>query len=349
MVLRVLILFTILFSASSFAQRSGKIYFKKAQIQFKKKRYNNSLKLLRKGYNFKRPKRIPASALFLIAYNYQKLGRYSESNYYYNQLIKNVYLKKHKRVVRAYKKGEVDDVEIPRTLGTAYFNLGKNHYAIFKRRGKSQSALKAKMYIKICDEVDLADDCSDILEQINKDIKQAKLKRKGYEFYLMAGRLLFQDRVEIQENSSGVTSSLTSNNSALCYGAGLRRGSKLKGYDFSGCVFSGTTTVAGVAASDSGTDNDYKQSGVPIAGMLMEAGYYYNLDEQQTRLGISIPVMYRAGSYSEPTGYTITDSEAFRFGLSLNAGIQLPIIELQTKLAHMGNANMLQLNALYNF
>lgn len=349
MVLRGLILFTLFFSISSFAQRANKVYFKKAQTQFKKKKYAQSLKLLRKGYNFKKPKYIPASALFLIAYNYQKLERFSEANFYYNQLIKNVYLKKHKSVVKAYKKDTVDDVKIPRTLGVAYLNLGKNHYAIFKKRRKFQSALKAKMYIKICDEIDFVDECSDLLEEINKDIQEAKLQRKGYEFYLQASRLLFQDRVEIEESSSGLTSSLTSNNAALCYGAGLRYGSKLRGYDFSGCIFSGTTTVAGIAESSSGTDNDYKQSGVPIAGMLMEAGYYWKLDQQQTRLGFSIPLLYRAGSYSEPTGYVINDSTAFRYGLNLTAALQLPIIELQTKLAHMGNANMLQLNALYNF
>ena len=248
-----------------------------------------------------------------------------------------------------FKRDAVDDVTVPRTLGTTYLNLGKNHYAIYKRKKKLQSVLKARMYIKICDEVDLAEECSDLLEKINKDIEYAKLQRKSYEFYLFAGRVLFQDRVEIQESSSGVTSSLTSNNSALCYGAGLRRGSKLKGYDFSSCVFSGTTTVAGTASSSSGTDRDYKQSGVPIAGMIVEAGYYYNLDQQQTRIGASIPVVYRAGSYSEPTDFVITDVQAFRYGLSLNAGIQLPIVELQTRLAHMGNANMLQLNILYNF
>jgi len=349
MVLKSILIFIVLFSANSFARRGSKIYFKKAQIQFKKKHYTKSLSLLNKGYNLKNPKKIPASALFLIAFNYQKLRKYQKSNYYYNHLVKNVYKSRHKKVLKAYKKDAVDDIELPRTLGTAYLNLGKNFYAIFKKHGDFQSAKKARMYIKICDETDSADECSDLLEKINRDIKVSKLKRKRYEFYVQVGRFLFQDRVQIKETSSGVTSSLTSNNSSICYGAGLRYGSKIKGYDFSGCVLSGTTTVQGVAASQSGTNNNYNQSGVPIAGMLVEAGYYYAFDQQKARVGASIPILYRAGSYSEPAGYTITDPTAFNYGISLTAGIQLPIIEFQMKLAHMDVANSLLLNFVYNF
>lgn len=356
MVLRLLLLFMLTFSSVSYAQRSSKVYFKKAQIQFKKKRYSSSLKMLRKGYNFKKPSRIPASALFLIAYNYQKLRKYKEANYYFNRLIKNIYIKKHLRVIKAYKRNAVDDVELPKTLGMTYYNLGLNHYMLFRKKGSVQSALKARMYFKICDEVDIADDCSDKLEAVERAIKKAKLQRKRFEFYLQAGRLLFQDRVEIEENSSGIASSLNSNNAALCYGAGLRYGSSFKGLDFNGCIYSGTTTVNGAAASESGTDYDYKQSGVPIAGIQMEGGYYYRFDEQKARIGGYGILMYRAGSYSEPTGYTINDPTAFYIGASFLAALELPLVEFQTKIAHMtagldkaSQINSLTLNVVYNF
>jgi hypothetical protein len=123
----------------------------------------------------------------------------------------------------------------------------------------------------------------------------------------------------------------------------------IKGWDFSGCVLSGTTTVEGTASSQSGTNFQYVQSGVPIAGMLLEGGYYYTFDQQKARVGVNFPLLYRAGSYSEPVGYTITDPTAFLYGISFVTGIQLPYIELQIKLAHMENTNSLLLNFVYNF
>ena len=350
MVLRFVLIFILLCSSISlYARSSSRAYFKKAQYQFKKKNYSKSLNYISKGYNLKKPKRLPTSVLFLTAYNYQKLNMYQKSNYYYNLILHSVYKTKHRQVLRAYKKNAVDDIELPKTLGITYLHLGKNYHNLFKKRGDLHSGNKARMYIKICDETDAANECSGLLEKINKDIAQARLKKKGKEFYFQIGRLLFQDRVEIKESSSGITSSLTSNNSSICYGAGMRFGSSIKGYDFSGCILSGTTTVQGVAQSESGTNNNYKQSGVPIAGMLFEAGYYYKFDAQKARVGVNLPLLYRAGSYSEPVGYTITDPTRIHYGIGLSAGIQLPIVELQFKLSNLDMTNSLLINLLYNF
>ena len=342
--------------APSYANRSSKIYFRKAQILFKNKKYAQSLKALNRGYNFKKPKTIPASALFLIAYNFKKLGKYRESNYFYNRLIRNIYLRKHISVIKAYKKNILYELEVPRTLGMTYFHLGENHFRAYLATKKVQSALKARMYIKICDEMMIANQCTGMLEKINSIIAEAKLQRKKFEFYLQASRLLFQDRVEIEENSSGISSSLVANNSSVCYGAGLRYGSSYKGWDFNGCIFSGTTTVQGVASSESGTDFEYKQSGVPIAGMVLESGYYYLLDNQKGRLGAYGTLLYRAGSYSEPTGYVINDPNNYYLGVSFLASLKIPLVELQSKLAHLssgiggpGKINSLALNVVYNF
>jgi tetratricopeptide (TPR) repeat protein len=198
MVLKTCLLFLLLLSATSYAKRGSKQYFKQAQKQFKSKNYSKSITLLKKGYNFKRPKQMPASVLFLTGSNYQKLGQYDRSNYFYNQLIKNVYGKKHKKVMNAFKKNQVDDLELPSTLGATYINLGKNYFALFRKKGNHQSAKKAKMYIKICDEVDIADECSDLLEKINYSITKNQLNKTRKMFYLQIGRLLFQDRIEVK-------------------------------------------------------------------------------------------------------------------------------------------------------
>lgn len=347
MVLRLLLLFIFLSSASAFGRR-GNSYFKSAQINFKKKQFSKSLRALRKGYNFKKTKSIPPSALFLIALNYQKLNKHSEAIYFFNRLIKNVYLKRHIKVIRALKKDEVSEVRIPKTLNSAYFYLAQSHYAKFSKFEKLREARKAKKYFTICDESDFNDKCSDFLENINEKIQYSKKKKNNFEFFVYAGRLIFQDRITIEHTDSGTTGDIISNNTALCYGAGLRLGNAFNGYEINGCAFSGTTTVVGIA-SDGTTSNDYKQSGIPIGGLLVEGGYYIRPDNEETRLGVSLPIIYRSGVFSEPSGYTITDSKAFNFGIMFTAGLDVTYFELQTKLGHMGDANLLMLNGLYTF
>jgi tetratricopeptide (TPR) repeat protein len=347
MVLRILLIFFVLGSANSFARR-GNPYFSKAQKSFKKKQYTKSLRSLKKGYNFKKTKRIPAAALFLIAMNYQKLKKYPEAIYFFNRVVKNNYRKKHIRVIRALKKDELDEVKISKTLGSAYFYLAQSHYGKFIKTEKYQDAIKAKKYFTICDDTDFNDKCADFLENINEKIEYSKKKKDNFEFFVYGGRLIFQDRITIEHTETGTTGDIISNNTALCYGAGLRLGNAFSGYEIGGCAFSGTTTVVGIA-SDGTTNNDYKQSGIPIGGILVEAGYYIRPDNEATRLGVSLPVIYRSGIFSEPSGYTITNAKSFNFGIMFTAGLDVSYFELQTKLGHMGDTNILMLNGVYTF
>ncbi len=349
MVLKVLPIFILLMSFSTEARRSKKaIYFKRAQIQFKKKNYPASLKYLQKAYNFKQTKSIPASPLYLISVNYHKIQKYSYSIYFFNRFIKNNYKRKHIQVIQALRKDEVYEVDIPKVLNSSYFYLAQNYYARFLRTEKISDAKAAKQYFKICDETDFNSKCSAFLDNIDKKIEYIIKKRKNFEFFLYFGRMLYQDRVQIEENSSSIQSDLISNNSTICYGAGLRYGSAFDGYEVSGATCSGTTTVAGEARGESITNN-YKQSGVPVASMLFELGYYIRPDNEKTRLGLSLPLIYRVGSYSSPDGYTINNESEINYGIMGTAGIQLPLFELQTKLGHLNKSNLLMINLLYTF
>ncbi len=335
-------------SAESFAKRNNK-GFKRAQSYYKKKQYSLSLKALRRSYNFKYTKRIPASALYLIALNYQKLNNHKRSLYYFNRLLKNVYLKKHIRVLRALKKDEVDEVDIPKTLASAYFYMGQSHYAIFVQTENIAAADRAKKYFTICDEIDFNDKCSSFLENINEKLAYNQKKKKSFEFFVYAGRLIFQDRITIE--SSAGSDDLIANNNTVCYGAGIRRGNAFSGLILNGCIFSGTATIKGIVTDkdNPATTRDYKQSGVPIGGLLMEAGYYRLLDNEKTRLGLSLPVIYRSGLYTQPTGYTIPNAKNINFGIMGTASLILPYLELETKLGHMKNSNYLMLNGIFTF
>lgn len=349
MVLRFLFIFSLIISFSLHARR-GNSNFKRAQIQFKKHQYSKSIRSLKKAYNFKRPNKIPASALFLIGSNYQKLKKHSRSVFYFNRLIKTTYVKKNIKVLRALKKDELDDVKIPKMLSSTYFYMAQSYYALFNKKKALSYAKKAERYFRICDESDFNDKCSNFLESIEKRIEYTKKQKKKYEFFIFAGRFIFQDRIKIEEDSSGVKSTIVGNNTTLCYGTGLRYGSAFRGYQFSGCILTGTATVKGVAQNQAGAGNDYSQDGVPIGGFLIDGMYYIKLDNESTRLAVGAPFIYRSALYEEPEGYTISNKKGFNFGINFSASMQLPYnFEFETKFGHMGDSNLLSLNLIYNF
>lgn len=346
MVLRFLVCCIALFiSTQIFAQTKGqKRFISLASKAHAKKQYAKSNKYLKRAFNFKRTKRIPATVLYLYAVNLQKLGNHKNAVYYLSQMIKKQYLKKHLKVMKAYRDDEIDGDEIPKLLKATYFYIAQSHYAIFNKTKEKSYAEKAKKYFKICDESDFNDRCADFLENIEEKLNYAEKIKEEFEFFLYAGRLMLNDRIGIKDNSSGASASILSSADGVCYGAGLRLQNYFKGWQVSGCLYSGFAALKGEI---SGTQ--YKQLGVPVAGLYSEVGRYWRTDDQSTRLGLSVPLFYRSGLYSQPTGFTLEDAQKLSFGAALTMGFQLPLIELEIKLASMQESNLAFTNLVLNF
>ncbi len=349
MVLKYVLLFLFIFGTSfNLNARTNRAMFKKAQYQYKKKRYKSALVYLRKSFNLKKTRSIPSDGLYLLGVTYKKLGSHKRSVYYLNYLIKKKFRRTHKRAMIALKKDDLDDeFRMNALLKATYFHLSQSYLVLYKNSGKNIFAANAKRYLNVCDNIDYNDKCSDYLEQLTSLQEFFRKSRKSYEAFFYLGQFYLQDRVTIKEDSSGTTSELIANNLAYCYGGGLRYGNAFNGYFTSGCVYYGTATVAGVA-SGAEQDNNYSQDGVPIAGIYVDGGYYKLLDDESTRLSLSFPVIYRAGTYTNPEDFSITNSKDFNYGISAGAGMKFYMFELESKLSHLGDSNLLMLNLIYN-
>ncbi len=345
MAIRILTLFLILFSAQAFAQKgSAKKYLSLAVKANAKKQYSRSNQYLSKIYNFKRTKKIPGQILYLYAVNLQKLGKHKNAIYYFNQTIKKRFLKSHIKALKALKADEVDGDEIPKLLKATYFYMAQSYYVIFTSSEDKLYAERAKKFFRICDDAGFNDRCSDFLDNINKKLDVKEKSKRSFEFFLYAGRIMFNDRVKIKNSTTGTTASIISNTDGLCYGAGLRLQNYYKGWQASGCAFSGYAGVSGEIDSTA-----YKQLGVPVAGLYLEGGYFWRTDNESTRLGVSVPIFYRSGLYSQPSGYTIEETKNTSFGIAISTGFQLPLVELEIKLANMQETNMAMTNLVLNF
>lgn len=347
MVLRILLLVTLFLSFnidSSFAKSKKSRTLSKAKVLHAKKRYKESNRQLQRAYSFKRPRKMPVSVLYLVSLNYHKMGNHKSSLYYFNQLIKKAYLKTHIKVIKALKKDSLDDVNIPKLLKATYYYMGLSYYSMFERNERIDNARKAKRYFTICDQIDFNDKCSDYLEELSEKQENVVKKINEIQFFITGSVMLLQDNFKLVENATNEEYTIIATTSALCYGAGLRYGNQFNGWEAQGCVYSGSATVRNASSVV-----NYKQAGVPVAGMIMEAGYYIKPTSGDTRLSLSVPVMYRSGLFSEPDGYKIEGKKETKYGLMLTAGWQVWFFEAQMKLANMQDANLLSLQGVINF
>lgn len=345
MALKLLLILLVTLSLPALSQsRSQKRFVALATKAHSKKEYGKSNEYIKKAFDVKKTKNIPSTVLYLYAVNLQKLGRHKNSIYYFNRMIKRSYLKAHVKSLKMLRDDEIDGDEIPKLLKATYFYMAQSYYAIFNSTSDKLYAQRARKFFKICDDSDFSDKCSEFIENIDAKLDVIEKSKKSFEFFLYAGRIMFNDRVQIKNNDTGTTATILSATDGLCYGAGLRLQNYFKGWQFSGCAYSGFAGVNGEIDSTT-----YKQLGVPIAGLYAEGGYFWRTDSESTRLGVSVPVFYRSGLYSQPSGYTIENSRNTSFGLAVSTGFQLPIVELEIKLANMQETNLAMMNLVLNF
>lgn len=316
---------------------------KQAAYLHKKGKYLRSNQVLKRSYSLKNVKATPATVYYIYAQNLFKTGKYGQSINFFNLMIKKRYLKSHIKTIRAFKKEELDGDEVPRILKQTYFYMGLSYKALYEKSDKTVYLSKARRYLRICDEVDYSDRCSDDLDFLAEQEQLKKLSKNYYEFFVYAGRMLHQDKIYIKNDSTDEEIEVLSNNSSICYGAGLRLTNAFRGFEASGCVYSGNATVYGQGSKN------YKQSGVPIAGFMSELGYFWKPDDNKTRLGLSATMLYKSGNYSEPTGWTIRESKSNYIGYTLTAGHELSFFELQGKLSRFGDQSSYMLVAAFNF
>lgn len=346
MVLRFILFLTLVIGAqTTFARSSKKVQIlKKAKTYHAKKKYKSSNYIIQKAYNPKRPKNMPVEILYLYSLNFQKMGNHTSALYYFNQLIKKAYVKTHIQVIKALKKDNVDSINIPKVLRATYYYMGLSYFALFKQNERLANAKKARRYFKICDDIDFNDGCADFIEELDEKQQEVVKKVDEIEFFILGSILVFQDDFKVNSTTTAETNTVIATTSALCYGAGLRYGNSFKGWEAQGCIYSGTATV-----KDDSSSIEYKQAGVPVAGMMFEAGYYIKPQSGDTRLSLSVPVLYRSGLFSTPDGYTVEEAKEYKYGLMLTAGWQVWFFEAQMKLANMQDTNLLSLQGVINF
>jgi hypothetical protein len=340
-----LVLFIMLLTTSAYAKKSARtIYFKTAQKQYLKKNYKKSIKTLEKYYDIRNPKKLPTPVLQLLALNFLKTKQLKSSSRYFHYVIRRRYKKLHRRVINSLKNESLEDIKVPQKLLRIYYHLGEIYYKIYYVTKSTSYFRASEKYFNICEiKEHLDDNAAEYLENLAKLKVEVDNKEFKSEWFANIGTLNWQEKLELQSQTSGSKTKLLSNARALCIGGGYRYSNSFHGIEISACGFSGS---AKVTANNTAT---YSQNGVGVSGFLIDSGYIIKPKSDKGSLTISLPLFYRDGEYSQPEGFSILGQGQLSAGVMLKGRYELPLIDFTTSIGSLGWTNLFLMQAGYTF
>lgn len=324
------------------------VYLKKAQILYTKGQYDQSIAMLNKFYNLRNPKKLPASVLNLLGLIYQKKKEFRLSSKVFNQVIRKKYLREHQSVVRSLNNGSLIDIKIPQKLLRIYYHLGQNYYYIYSQTDNFNYFNASLSFFKICKSKDhLRSNVKRYLDSLNAKLDYIRSLEKKVNFYVSGGGILFQESIGIvNNNDDDDVVDLISNNNGICLGGGMTYGNIKHGWDLFACAYTAVATVTNKV----GSSLSYKQKDVSVNGFYISPGYFFRPEKGISSVGLSTPLFYRQGNFSDTENYSIRAQGQLSAGLTLDMKWEiLKDYTLDFKVSNLGATNIYMSNISFHF
>jgi hypothetical protein len=347
MVLKFLALIILLNIKPVFAQRKPQpqsLYLQAAQKAYLKKNYKKSLSILKQKYPVQSPAKLSSNVLNLLALNYFKLKQYKESARYFHAVINRDHQKIHPKIIKAQEKGNLEAIEVPKTLLLNYYHLGQIYYQLYLETENTSYYNASEKFFKILEDKEYLDEnASKFLAGLASKKSAVEKRHFQTKWFITSGVMNWQEKIMLENAATKNTIKLLSNARAICYGGGFRYSNAYHGFEVQACGFSGSANIS------ANNPSLYAQTGVAVQGLIIDSGYTIKSSYEKASLTFALPLFYRDGDYSQPNGYTILGKAQLSAGLMLKARLELPYFDLITSFGNLGATNITSLGLGYTF
>lgn len=357
MVLKLLFIFAILFQNQAYAKNSRKgRAFISAKNSYNKMLYRKSLKTLSRSFNFESNK-TPIKVLSLAAKNFEKIKDPLKAYKIYSFIIWLKYKDINEETTSSYiENSNTDDLpdDIPNKLQEIYFrqliifsNFYKKRYQENDLNKLKQLKNKISMYADILIEIEYKEDkVEKILNRIERF--ETKLTDNKYHSYysLRLGLVTWKDIIQLTKTSTEDITEIRSTAEGLSLCGGLKKENAFFIFKASLCYASASADVGRKTE-----DIDYFQENVLITMYSIMPQVLWKPYNGDTAIGISVPLIYRSGDYTEVKGYTLENTEITTYGYLITFLWMIdPIsIELQFGKIKKFSSSFWDLGIIYNF
>jgi hypothetical protein len=298
------------------ASTEEEINFKRAKSAFSRGLYKQTINLLRSRYNLKKYS-TPSGALELAAFTQEKLGNHRESLFLFTLLIKKKFSKLNRRVINSYKTNRhAEEIpEIDTKLAFYYYKKAVNAKALYDVDKNLLFYKAALMYAEISMEnKDYEDRAEDLIEEIqSKNLEYKRLEFTRSTSFLIS-YITWQDKLTLT-SPTGSQQEIRSSAEGTCLGGGINYENAYLNYKVDACFVFATATVG-----EDSKSVDYFQTNVSERAFFLFPGVRWKPALGGVSIGVSTPVVYRVGDFTEPEGFTIEDKSKLSLGLMIESG-----------------------------
>lgn len=339
MVVKILLLITL--SLSSFAYK-----FKDALVFYKKGEYQRSITVLKKSHG-KKIKYFPNRSLMLLAKNYEMLDKHRSALKIYFYILKKKYRKSDAIVRKHFKENkDIDEIdELSKGQLKVYYALVHSYVSIYKKNKYEQYRSIAKMYGELLIEQEYKEEeveklLSDI-SLIQKKIIDSKITKK---YYLGIGYSTWQDLLTLRAPDGSESDIKSSAEGTTLFGI-MTSGNLFNEYRFE---FGITKAVATVGEDNS--DFTYFQTNVSEVMLSAAAGYMWKTSKSVS-IGLSVPIVYRTGDFTQPATFELENGDILSLGLLGNLSWNLQSILVDVKFGKLlgFHSSFAQVGLAYQF
>ncbi len=304
MVIRIIIAIFVLNSALALS-------FRDALNAYNKRQYRQSIKILQK-LSRGNIKFYTDEALILISKNYEKLGELKNANMIRNFMIQRKYRVEHNEVKKALTgKSDIDDLdELSQGLLKVYYTMLSSRYQIYlKRKTKKNKDIVIRFAELLVEQDYKADKAQMILDIFQKEEQRIKDAIYHKKYFVLASYGSWQDEIILIDNSNGDEREINSTAEGTLLFAGMTYGNAHHEYRFQLGLGFGAATVG-----EDSANFDYFQTSVGETLFSFTSGYLIKTSDN-VAIGVSVPIIFRIGDFTEPENFTIEQGTVITTGL----------------------------------
>ena len=244
----------------------------------------------------------------------------------------------------ALESETLEDLEVPDKLLRIYYRLGQIYYLYYTKTQNTVYFRAAEKYFKICEEKEhLDDNASTYLENLAAKQDLIEKKEFSWKWFASTGILNWQEKLILEDTTTGNQTKLLSNARAMCIGGGFRYTNAFHGFEAQACGFSGSAKITAA------NPVLYSQDGVGVSGFVLDSGYTIIAKSAKAAFTFSLPLFYRSGDYEQPTNYQILGKAQLSAGTMIKGRWELPVVDFVLSIGNLGWTNMFMMQAAYTF
>lgn len=269
-----------------------------------------------------------------LAISYERRSKYKEATETYKKIIIKFYSAENTQILQSanpdaslYQNNKLPFYYYKQAFLNGMLFKSSNKYMSLDDRKKYLGNVQA--YLQLCKKTQVGqNEIASIEEMVKEKIKFDSERSFKANWYSFVDIISWQDSVKLINTSTHAKTNILS--TALGTTIGFGKKWQNINHEFDSDL---SVSLAKATASSENTSVTYQQSSVSVAMLNLVPGYYYKGWSEKASFGVAMPITYRTGDWTTPSGnFKLDDTKQIGVGYYFQIKFLLENISFQTRL-----------------